>query len=228
MIPTRWIKFIAAFLLLPVVWVWTQSFFVVFARTTVHQRFWATEEFWFFSLGALLWVIAFIGIGRFRRAYVFGHELTHAIWIWMMGGRVSNFQVTREGGSLETDTNNFLISLSPYFFPIYSILLIAAYGIASLFVDLTPYRRILFLLLGATWSFHITFTVWMIPKGQSDLSQNGTFFSLVLIYLLNLILLTVLLVIASPQVGWHTFGRELLDNAIRFSAWVCSIPVRAG
>ena len=51
-IPTRWVKFVVGLFLFPVVWVWTQSFFAVFARTTLHQRFWLTEEFWFFGLGA--------------------------------------------------------------------------------------------------------------------------------------------------------------------------------
>jgi len=224
-IPTRWVKFVAGIFLLPLVWVWTQSFFAVFARTTLHQRFWLTEEFWFFGLGSLLWAIAFFGLPRPVLLYVFGHELTHAIWVWMMGGRVSRFRVGRDGGSIETDTNNFLISLAPYFFPIYSILLIIVYGALSPFVDLWPYRRLLFALLGVTWCFHLSFTLWMIPKGQSDLRQHGTFFSLMVILLFNLVLLTGLLIVASPQVGWRGFGSELLHNAMEFSAWICSIPI---
>jgi hypothetical protein len=227
-IPTRWVKFVFGLFLLPVGWVWTQSFFAVFTRTAVHQRFWLTEEFWFFGLGAILWLIAFFGLPRPVMVYVFGHELTHAIWVWLMGGRVSRFRVSRDGGSIETDTNNFLISLAPYFFPIYSILLIVAYGAAGFFADLWPYRRLLFALLGITWCFHITFTLWMIPKGQSDLRQHGTFFSLTVIHLFNLAVLTVLLIIASPQVGWQTFARELLANAIDFSAWLCSMPLLPG
>ena len=50
------------------------------------------EEFWFFSLGAVLWLIAFFGLSRPVLIYVFGHELTHALWVWFMGGRVSRSQ----------------------------------------------------------------------------------------------------------------------------------------
>src|SRR6476646_4520188 len=94
MVPTKWVKFIVALFLLPIV------------------------------------------------LYVFGHELTHALWVWLMGGRVSRFKVGREGGHILTDKNNFLIALSPYFFPLYSILVIALYGALSLFVNMQPYGRL--------------------------------------------------------------------------------------
>ena len=116
----------------------------------------------------------------------------------MMGGRVSRFKVGREGGHIVTDKNNFLIALAPYFFPLYSILVLALYGVLSLFFNLQPYGRWLYALIGITWAFHLSFTCWMIPKNQTDLSDNGTFFSLVVIYLTNLILLSVMLVMASP------------------------------
>ena len=40
------------------------------------------------------------------------------------------------------------------------------------------------------------------------------------IYVLNLALLAVLLIIASPQVTWVGFGRELLQNAANLTPWV--------
>ena len=57
----------------------------------------------------------------------------------------------------------------------------------------------------------------MITKGQPDLLYGGTFFSLLIIYLLNLALLVVMLVLASPQVTWAGFGRELLQNTMEFT-----------
>ena len=170
----------------------------------------------------MLWTIAFFGLPRPVLIYVFGHELTHAVWVWLMGGRVSDFSVGRDGGHIVTDRHNFWIALAPYFYPIYSILLVILYGFASMFWDLSPYHRVFFALLGITWTFHISFTLWMIPKGQSDLSYHGTFFSLVVIYSVNLIVLTVLLIVASPHVTCLGFARELFQNSIDFSAWVYS------
>jgi hypothetical protein len=224
------------FLIVPAVLL-TQTFFAAFSHAAVVQAFWATEEFWFFALGAVVWALAFVG-GIWAHGspcplhvYVFGHELTHAIWVWLCGGRVIDKKMwSAEGGYIVTDTHNFWIALAPYFYPLYSLVVIVLYGVVSVFYNvaqsqatfifMTPLQW-LFFLLGATWSFHLTFTVWMIPKGQSDLTTHGTFFSLVIIYLMNLLLLTVFLVVASPEITFVSFSRDLLDRAEDFSvvAW---------
>jgi hypothetical protein len=223
LIPTRWVKFVIAIFLLPLCAILTQTFFTVFTRATVTQRLWAAEEFWFFSLGALLWLIAFFGLPRPMLVYVFGHELTHALWVLLMGGRVSRFRVGRDGGHIVTDRNNFWIALAPYFFPLYSLLIIAAYGVIGLFLDVQPYGRLLYALIGATWAFHFTFTCWMIPKKQTDLTDHGTFFSLVVIYLMNLALLSVMLVLASSEITFADLGREFVGNADKFLNWASAI-----
>jgi len=223
MIPTRWVKFVVALFLLPFCAVLTQTFFTVFARATVQERLWAGEEFWFFSLGAILWLIAFFFLPRPMLVYVFGHELTHALWVLLMGGRVSRFRVGSDGGHIVTDRTNFWIALAPYFFPLYSIIVIAIYGIVSLFYNVQPYGRILYGLIGATWAFHFSFTCWMIPKKQTDLTDHGTFFSLVIIYLMNLILLSVLLVLASSQISFANLGLDLLENIGGFARWVTTV-----
>src|SRR6185436_2345571 len=142
-VPTRWVKNIIAFFLLPWCAILTQTFFTAFTRATIHQQLWAGAEFWFFTLGAVLWLIAFFGLPRPVIIYVFGHELTHVLWVWLMGGRVSKFRVSGEGGHIVTNRTNFLIALAPYFFPLYSLLAIAVYGIASLFVNVAPYGQLL-------------------------------------------------------------------------------------
>jgi hypothetical protein len=241
-IPRRWLNTVIGFFLLPVAWLLTQTFFGAFSRATVEHGFWASEEFWFFTLGAALWILGFFGsiwsLGRPwpLRAYVFGHELTHAIWVWAWGGKVSHFEVTRDGGHILTDTHNFWIALAPYFYPLYSLVVIFSYGVASLFYNvasatdtmlfMTPLQW-LFLLLGGTWAFHLSFTIWMIPKGQSDLTYHGTFFSLVIIYLMNLLILAVFLIVVAPEISFASFGRELVGNAEDFSAIVWSLARRS-
>jgi hypothetical protein len=217
---------VIAFFWLPICAVLSQTFFTAFARATVVQRLWAGEEFWFFALGAVLWLITFFGLPRPVILYVFGHELTHVVWVWLMGGRVSKFQVGRHGGHIITDRTNFWIALAPYFFPLYSILAIAIFGVISLFTEVQPYGPLLYAIIGATWAFHFTFTCWMIPKNQSDLSDHGTFFSLVVIYLMNLALLSIMLIIASPQITFSSFGRDFLVNLGSFAEWAQSAANR--
>ncbi|MEP6699142.1 MAG: hypothetical protein ABJB09_05360 [Verrucomicrobiota bacterium] len=220
MVPTRWVKFIVALFLLPLCAVLSQTFFTVFARATVTQRLWAGEEFWFFTLGGVLWLIAFFGLPRPLLVYVFGHELTHAFWVLLMGGRVSRFRVGRSGGHIITNRSNFWIALAPYFFPLYSIISIGLYGLLSLFLNVQPYGRLLYSIIGVTWAFHFTFTCWMIPKNQTDLTAHGTFFSLVVIYLMNLLLLSCLLVLASSQITFAGLGKDLLINIGAFAHWI--------
>src|SRR5881392_1246876 len=225
-VPTRWVKNIIALFLLPWCAILTQTFFTAFTRATIHQQLWAGAEFWFFTLGAVLWLIAFFGLPRPVIIYVFGHELTHVLLVWLMGGRVSKFRVSGEGGHIVTNRTNFLIALAPYFFPLYSLLAIAVYGIANLIFNIAPYGQLLYATLGVTWAFHLTFTCWMIPKNQTDLSDHGTFFSLVVIYLMNLLLLSVMLVLAARQVTFRALAADLLTNTSNFSHWVVDLLER--
>jgi len=228
-IPTRWLNNFIALFLIPPAGILTQALFTSFAHVTQQHAFWFTEEFWFFTLGALIWTIAFLGslwvYGEPRplRIYVFGHELTHAIMAKAMGGKVFDFRASRNGGYVITDKSNFWIALAPYFWPLYSIGVIAVYGVASVFYNLQPYTALLFGLLGLTWAFHFSFTLWMIPKGQTDLTAHGSFFSLVVIYLLNLTLLCALLIFAAPEVTFSAFGRELAVHAGAFANLVLEL-----
>ncbi len=134
-----------------------------------------------------------------------------------MGGRVSHFRVARSGGHIVTDRNNFWIALAPYFFPLYSIIAIGLYGMLSLFWNVQPYGRLLYAVIGVTWGFHFTFTCWMVPKNQTDLTEQGPFFSLVVIYLMNLLLLSVMLILASARITFADFATDCLTNTANFS-----------
>lgn len=228
-VPTRWLKNVIGLFLVPVAWVLTEALFTSFAGAARDHAFWATEEFWFFTLGALVWTLAFCGSLWARgtpsllRAYVLGHELTHAIWAFVMGGKIFAFKATRAGGHIETDTHNFWVALTPYFHPLYSILVIELYAMTSLFYDVSAFYPLLFGLLGLTWAFHLSFTLWMIPKGQSDLAMNGYFFSLVLIYVMNLLTLSALLIFAAPEVTFVSFWSEVERHAIAVSDAVLAL-----
>ena len=219
-VPKRWVKLVVGLFLVPPALILTQTFFTAFARTTVHDGFWITEEFWFFSLGVVLWMVAFFGLPRPQWLYVFGHELTHAIWVTLLGGKVHRFQVGSKGGHVLADRTNTWIALAPYFFPILQRSGHRRFtDFADCFSTCAPYRCLLYAVIGATWAMHLSFTCWMIPKGQPDLHYGGTFFSVMVIYVLNLALLAALLIIASPQLTWLGFARELLQDAVELTHW---------
>ncbi len=217
-VPTRWVKAVVGLFLLPPAYILTAAFFSAFAEAAVEHHFWATEPFWFFTLGAVLWLIIFFSLPHFMVVYVFGHELTHALTVLLMGGWVSDFRVRLEGGYIVSNKINTWIALSPYFIPIYSVMVVAVFGLGDWWWGWGDYLLWFYGALGFTWCFHASYTVSMIPKGQSDLAYNGTFFSLVLIYLMNLLILCLLLIAAAPHVGFVSFGRDLVAHASHFAA----------
>lgn len=228
-VPVRWVKFFVGLFLLPVCYVLTAAFFNVLIdafTTQVSGRpyFWMTPQFVFFVFGLVAWLGVYFVMPKWLSIYVFGHELTHAIAVKLMGGRVSAFSVGPDGGHVVSSKINTWIALAPYFVPIYSVFAITIYGLASLFVDLAPHRDLaaglLSFSLGLTWCFHASFTMSMIPKGQSDLHYGGTFFSLTVIYMMNLLVLTLLLILATPYVSFASFGHELLAQAQSFAVQV--------
>ncbi len=186
---------------------------------TMGQSFWQTPAFWFFALGMILWTIAFLFLPRPVWLYVWAHEMTHAIFTIICGGSVRGFHVTAKGGHVLTDKNNVLIALSPYFTPLYTLTVVPLCLLVGTVVDLTTlmvlpggfgFRPLwgVFLLIGLTWGFHLTFTLWMIGKDQPDLRINGFFFSACLIFLVNALLLAFLLTAASPDLSAEDFLRS--------------------
>lgn len=225
--------------LLPLAWLLSQTFFTAFHQDVVNHELWRADEFGFFLVGALGWTLAFLAGLRITgsawplHVYVFGHELTHAVWVWLCNGRVLEKKMwADDGGYIVTDTNNFWIALTPYFYPFYSLVVIVCYAVAGVFCNVATSTATflvmnplqwLFFLLGLTWAFHLSFTIWMIPKGQSDLSAHGTFFSLVVIYLMNVALLSLALIVVAPEISFAAFGRELFLNTHDFSVWAWRI-----
>jgi len=205
-IPVTWLKFLLGILLLPWCWVATAALVRAFANPA-HHGIWHSEPLWFLSLGALLWTIAFFIFPRPTGIYVIGHELTHAIFIWLHGGKVGKMHFTHSGGYVLTNKTNTLISLSPYFVPFYTIISVALLALTHMAIEIPWFHRVLFFLVGLTWAFHITFTISMIHREQSDLKDNGILFSVVLIYLVNLLLVTLLLILASPGITFHAYAQ---------------------
>jgi len=144
--------------------------------------------------------------------YVFGHEFTHYIFVLICYGKVSEFQASKDGGYIIANRANILVSLSPYIVPLWALAIALIHGVLSLFLDLSALHSTFFALYVATWIFNIFWTIWMIPLGQSDLSSNGTFFSLTLIYLSNTLLLSVLLEFTRATPSLFTWFCDLINT----------------
>lgn len=224
------LKFAIGIVLIPPCLVLTASFLQTFSLS-VRKGLLADQSFGCFAAGLLLFGILFAVIPRniLMLPYVFGHEVTHALWVKLFGGKVADrFHVSLEGGHVLTDRVNTWIVLSPYFFPIYSVLAATLYGVlalssrlidsmhqgSNLATGVDSFRWALFLLLGLTLAFHLVFTFLLITKGQPDLHYGGTFFSLTVIYLINLLIVTGLLLVTSRPDVWSGYWESLAKNSV--------------
>jgi hypothetical protein len=177
--------------------------------------------FWIaFITGALIWVVVFLQLPKPMWLYVVGHELTHALWTWVFGGRVKRFRATAQGGHVVITRNNFLITLAPYFFPLYALLWVAGFEVGRRFwgwgTSLWPYH----FGLGALYAFHLTLTAHVLQARQPDLQSEGIFFSVMIIWLGNV--LVPLLLLPRLVAGQHiwTVLRWIPEETIKIGRWV--------
>ncbi len=218
--PLRWG---VALLLLPLCWVTTWTFLSRFSAATVDQDFWKSPEFWYFATGALVmigWFWSGLLQSFFLYLYVLGHELTHAVFVLLYQGKVTDFHVSAEGGYITTNKTNLVIALSPYFVPFWSVVCAVLYALLRYGAGIShEWDYALYAVMGVTWTFHMIWTLWMIPRDQPDLRENGTFLSLVVIYLANLLVLTGLLCLAekSPLENTREFAQEWFRHAATWS-----------
>jgi hypothetical protein len=204
-----------AILLIPLCFITTITLMKESGEERIFQTIWYSTELLCFvaGMGSMIsWFIAGIANDRLLYLYVLGHEMTHAMFVYVCGGRISAIHFSTEGGYVMTNKSNILIALSPYFIPFWSAVIISLHSFVSLWWKIPAGSLILTGILGFTWTFHIIWTVWMIPKDQPDLKENGTFLSLMIIIFANLVLFSVILCATSREVQLASFIFQWWNN----------------
>lgn len=225
---------LGGFLLLPLGLITAFTLVEVFFRALTRADFWRSEQFVFFTTGGVAWALAYLAGWRPVHAYVLGHELSHLVVARAFGGEIFGWSASPSGGYVETNKSNTWITLAPYLIPFYSVIVMIVFGLVGMFWGLhetlhlpgaasVTFRPVWFFYaaLGLTWWFHVTYTVKTVMTHQSDLERNGEFFSMSLIFLFNILLITALYLAASPA-PVHEFielGRCWLGTA----GWVVSL-----
>ncbi|NOS72382.1 MAG: hypothetical protein HOP33_20970 [Verrucomicrobia bacterium] len=154
--------------------------------------------------GAACWLVIFALMPKPMWIYVFGHELTHAVWVWLFGGSVKRFKATSSGGHVVVDKTNFLISLAPYFFPLYAALIVAVFVTGHLIWNWSGYLAWFHLLIGVAYAFHVTLTAHVLRTEQSDITSQGYLFSAVVIFLGNVSVLLIGLPLLTSRLSLPT------------------------
>jgi hypothetical protein len=223
-LPPAWLSIGSGLLLVPFLWVTLWTFGQTLAAATVQGAFWRSPPVWWFHIGLLLWSITFGGLRgpALTWLYVFAHEWTHVIFTILCGGRILAWpEVTSRGGHILASKTNHLIALSPYVFPFYSVLIACVFFGLRPWVDLgTTGEWIFYAAIGFTWGFHIVYTACMLWEVQSDLTRNGRFFSLIWIFLVNVLVLAALVLLAAPGIEPQAFFSQWWRNFLSARDWV--------
>jgi len=161
--------------------------------------------------GIAAFAFAWMALSHPVKAYVLGHELTHAIWGLCFGAKPSDLRVSEAGGSVRLTKSNMLITLAPYFFPFYTFVVIVAALITYAFLRPLPFIPLWLFLIGFTWSFHVLFTLETLGQRQPDVKAYGRLFSWTFIYLVNVLIVLGWLAAMTP-VSYTELGLGLLSR----------------
>lgn len=180
----RIIRTIFGILLLPLAFAAGKAFFASISSISIYS-----DSLRLLERGALAYLVFHIFVWRPAYIYVWGHEFVHVIATWICGGKIQDFKVGPEGGGVITSKTNFFIELSPYFVPIYTLLLGPLYlGLKLFSVDIPNLSEIFLFAIGVTLAFHFVMTSEVLRIQQPDILKSGYTFSFVLIFTGNIIL----------------------------------------
>jgi len=215
----KWMKAVIAVALLPVCLGAGKALWLVLRAAGNADTVWVAM-----LAGAACWVVVFLLLPKPMLIYVFGHELTHALWTWLFGGSVKKFRASSSGGHVVVTKSNFFIALAPYFFPLYVVLVVLVFIAGHLLWGWTRYQVWFHLLVGAAYAFHVTLTWHILQTRQSDITEQGYLFSFAVIFIGNISVLIVGIPLLTARVdlltalGWwlestgqvlHRLGRML-------------------
>lgn len=226
---------LALFVMLPLSVVMIYALLIQLYHAAPAMRdinFWLSEPVWFTLMGACLFAslkFSLVAENMLVYTYVLGHELTHAIAALISFGRVQSVHVDMSGGYVETDADNLFIALSPYFVPLWMLCWLGGLYVVNYFFPFAAYAPWFYAGLGFWWLFHLYWTVWIIPREQPDMLENGLVFSLLLIMLMNVgILLGILCCfdVLSFSGYLHDFtvcATNLLTMVRELSSWLWAV-----
>lgn len=166
------------------------------------------RDFNYFIWGIVIYVILHLLFYKPTYLYVLGHEAVHAGVAWLFGGKIKSFKVSEDGGSVGTDKSNFVIELAPYFIPIYAIIITVVY-----FVIASSYAingTLFVFLIGFALAFHVVSTIEIMKIRQPDIMKSGYFFSIVIVYIINILVISLIFSLVFPGFSIKKFCIDLV------------------
>ncbi|GHT04964.1 hypothetical protein AGMMS5026_08460 [Endomicrobiia bacterium] len=191
----KFLRNIFAFLLIPAVGGAGYIFIKSFLYFTVLN----VDRYIPFWIGILCYIVFQVILYKPMKTYMFGHELSHAIAGILSGAKIKKFDVGKESGSIALTKDNIWITLAPYFFPIYTSAVIIIYIFLGWFINIKQFYGYFLFLAGFSIAFHVALTIYILSIEQSDLKIYGTFFSYVIIFMVNIAVFVLLAALVFPD-----------------------------
>jgi len=168
-----------------------------------------------------------------RWSYVAGHEVTHALATWALGGSVFSMKVEEKGGHVDVSKTGAFVALAPYCVPLYVLFVVLGYRVLLWLRPGVQADALFLLLMGAALAFHMLMTYQTLTEvKQPDLdAAGGKIFSFAVIGCVNgLIILALLKALFPETVGFVSRLREAAGGAWWFwtGAWRLVGPALAG
>lgn len=169
-----------------------------------------------FILGAFSYSILHLFLFKLDFLYVLGHEAMHAIATFFSGGKVTGIKVSSKEGSVKTTTPNFFVILSPYLIPVYAVITALLYFALSFFTDVSKLSSYFIFFIGFTLMFHLVYTAASIREKQSDLIKTGYLFSILFIYIVNIVIVFFIISVLLPKASFFDFISASAEKSKQF------------
>ncbi len=157
-----------------------------------------------FFAGAGLFFLLYVLIVRKFNSYfkTLVHEFTHMIFCFLCGNRVCGIYATlKDGGSVEyMYKGNWLIAISPYFFPSFSVFLMILMSLKGTRPEYSVF------LLGFITAFQVISNYVQIHPRQTDFKDAGYLFTVLFLLPANVLMWGIILsYVDNGKVGINHF-----------------------
>ena len=155
------------------------------AEALAHINFY-NAKFYAFSAGATFYIITAFMSGADVRStmQIISHELTHALFAYLTFHWVGKIRLNPDdsGGSMTLrGRGNWFISLSPYFFPLFTFLFMLIMPQLLKIFDGTFEKALIYATLGYFAAYYWTTVLSQVHSKQTDIINEGFFFSGIII-----------------------------------------------
>lgn len=178
---------------------WPIAIFMLFSIPALLQTY---QLFNFYNLkyyllgSGIIFYFATIIFGGYTTRHsmqIIAHELTHTLFAYLTLHKVSKVRLNPDGsgGSMQlSGYGNWLITLSPYFFPLFAFFYML---LMPSLTEATDHNFILYCILGYFLAYYWSTVLSQTHLGQTDIISEGYLFSFIIITAGNLYVTGIIL-----------------------------------